>query len=198
MLHCRSTSHLRRTRFPLLPLLQLRVRELDPWRKTSTPRPLPRVPCHRRLPCPQPSSNSDRDAVTPRPTKASDGQLPSMRITPGRQAAAVLRCTGSGLPSAGCQRSVTTRFPGQEPSIESTSTVPRERNVTRVKMTSCSRPTALRMGIVLRTPKTGLSWVRSWYQGHRWDTLRAVTVGGGWRQRALCDQDQGPSVQTRR
>ena len=121
MLHCRSTSHLRRTRLPLLPLLQLRVRELDPWRKTSTPRPLPRVPCHRRLPCPQPSSNSGRDAVTPRPTKASDGRLPSMRITPGRQVAAVLRCTGSGLPSAGCQRSVTTRFPGQEPSIASTS-----------------------------------------------------------------------------
>ena len=109
MLHCRSTSHLRRTRLPLLPLFQLRVRELDPWRKTSTPRPLPRVPCHRRLPCRNPPRTSGRDAVTPRPTKASDGQLPPMRISQDAKPPQGIAMFGIRIAKSGCQSSVTTR-----------------------------------------------------------------------------------------
>jgi hypothetical protein len=118
MLHCRSTRHLRRTRFHSFNFTY--ANSILGARRAL------RAPCLAYLATDasfarSPARTSGRDAVTPRPTKASDGRLPSMRITPGRQVAAVLRCTGSGLPSAGCQRSVTTRFPGQEPSIASTS-----------------------------------------------------------------------------
>src|ERR1035437_466971 len=127
MLHCRSTSHLRRTR-----LSRPRTRSLaqDEHSAPLASRTLPPTP-------PLPATQLERlsemlSRPDPRRRVMGSCRLCASPQTQSRPRA--LRCTGSGLPRAGCQRSVTTRFPGQEPSIASTSTVPRERNDDRTDL----------------------------------------------------------------
>src|ERR1035437_627812 len=94
MLHCRSTSHLRRTR-----LSRPRTRSLAQDEHSA---PLASDASLAR----NPARTTVRDAVTPRPTKASDGQLPPMRITPDAkppQGVAMygIRTAKSGMPKVG-------------------------------------------------------------------------------------------------